>query len=572
MIHPPPHVSGDINLKLVNRNIQNRISRSVRYLTTSRYLLRTNAGNPQFLLSACRYINNMKTILIIEDHKEVLENIAEILELARYSTLIAENGKLGVNLAKKNKPDLIICDIMMPELDGYAVLQILSKDLSTSDIPFIFLTAKSEKDDYRRAMQLGADDYLTKPFDDLELLSAIEARLRKNEKMKAGVKDTIEVFNRFILKEKERLEYFINSEMFHTIIENLQDAVIVIDKKGIIIAANTEVLKIYGYEPHELIGMELGILVPERFKETHKIHVKDSFENPVKKRMYGQKKIMALRKDGSEFMADIALSPFKVNDEHYYISSTRDITKQKQDDEALIEQNRDLGKINQELEKYNYTIAHDLKAPFQKISALTDALLEEIKEGKTEDLKNLSDYIHQSISSAEKMITETLDEAKKKKETSENELINIKELLEEINHLIIIPKHFQFKVNCNIPFMPGKKVQLLQVLMNLLTNAIKYNDKPSGEICLTCKDAVENYSLSLTDNGKGIPAEKLPNIFKLFKRNADESVDSHGVGLSTVKAIVESRGGTIIVSSEAGKGTKVKFTWPKISSESSDDV
>ena len=123
----------------------------------------------------------MKKILIIEDNHDVRENIEEILELANYEILSAENGKLGVSLAQKNKPDLIICDIMMPELDGYGVLHILSKNPATARIPFVFLTAKSEKEDFRKGMNLGADDYLTKPFDDIELLDAVETRLKKGE-------------------------------------------------------------------------------------------------------------------------------------------------------------------------------------------------------------------------------------------------------------------------------------------------------------------------------------------------------------------------------------------------------
>ncbi|MBC7388446.1 MAG: response regulator [Opitutaceae bacterium] len=123
----------------------------------------------------------MKTILVIEDNLDVRENIAEILELADYKVLTAENGKIGIDLAKKNLPDLVICDIMMPELDGYGVIHVLSKNPETAAIPFIFLTAKTEKADIRKGMNLGADDYLTKPFDDLELLDAVEIRLRKNE-------------------------------------------------------------------------------------------------------------------------------------------------------------------------------------------------------------------------------------------------------------------------------------------------------------------------------------------------------------------------------------------------------
>lgn len=121
----------------------------------------------------------MNCILIIEDSKDIRENTAEILDMSGYKTMTAENGKKGVELAVKEKPDLIICDIMMPELDGYGVLHMLRKNPETKHIPFVFLTAKTERSDLRKGMEMGADDYITKPFEDIELLRAIEVRLNK---------------------------------------------------------------------------------------------------------------------------------------------------------------------------------------------------------------------------------------------------------------------------------------------------------------------------------------------------------------------------------------------------------
>lgn len=122
----------------------------------------------------------MTKILLIEDSLDLRENTSEILTLANYDVVTAENGKIGIEMVTKEKPDLIICDIMMPELDGYGVLHILSRKPETATIPFIFLTAKTEKTDIRKGMELGADDYLTKPFSDTSLLNAIETRLRKH--------------------------------------------------------------------------------------------------------------------------------------------------------------------------------------------------------------------------------------------------------------------------------------------------------------------------------------------------------------------------------------------------------
>ncbi|NLR91271.1 MULTISPECIES: response regulator [Flammeovirga] len=140
----------------------------------------------------------MKKILLIEDNPEMRENTSEILELSNYDVITAENGKVGVERARTTNPDLIICDIMMPELDGYGVLFALSKDPNTASIPFIFLTAKAEKSDFRKGMSHGADDYISKPFDDVELLDAIESRLKKSDIVKKRYEQSADGFDSFI--------------------------------------------------------------------------------------------------------------------------------------------------------------------------------------------------------------------------------------------------------------------------------------------------------------------------------------------------------------------------------------
>jgi CRP-like cAMP-binding protein len=144
-----------------------------------------------------------KKILLIEDNELIRENTAEILELAGYNAIVAVNGKEGIELVHKEKPDLIICDIMMPVLDGYGVLHLLSKNEETASIPFIFLTAKAERSDFRKGMEMGADDYLTKPFDDIELLSAVESRLKKSELLKKEFTKNIDGLTDFFSTARE---------------------------------------------------------------------------------------------------------------------------------------------------------------------------------------------------------------------------------------------------------------------------------------------------------------------------------------------------------------------------------
>ena len=156
----------------------------------------------------------MKKILVIEDNLEVRENICELLELSGYEVIAAPNGKEGVKESIAHHPDLIVCDVMMPVLDGYGALKILQKNRETTHIPFIFLTAKADKGDFRRGMNLGADDYITKPFDDVEFLEAIEIRLNKKNNIPQAAKQG-NAFNIEGYYEEALAEFIANKEVKH---------------------------------------------------------------------------------------------------------------------------------------------------------------------------------------------------------------------------------------------------------------------------------------------------------------------------------------------------------------------
>lgn len=149
----------------------------------------------------------MDKLLVIEDNELVRENLCEILELANYEVENAENGKLGIQKALAYKPDLIICDVMMPELDGFGVLKIMNQNPKLNHIPLIFLTAKAEKEDLRKGMSLGAEDYITKPFDDVDLLETIKIRLEKSRRIKNSFDKTDRGLQRFFSEANAQEEF-----------------------------------------------------------------------------------------------------------------------------------------------------------------------------------------------------------------------------------------------------------------------------------------------------------------------------------------------------------------------------
>lgn len=154
----------------------------------------------------------MKTVLLIEDNKDVRETTADIIELANYNIITAEDGKEGITKALQHIPDIILCDIMMPGLSGYEVFHVLNKNSKTASIPFVFLTAKAEKADVRKGMNLGADDYLTKPFEEHELLDAISSRLRKKDFLQKQFAKNIEGITEFFEEASTYLDIEILSK------------------------------------------------------------------------------------------------------------------------------------------------------------------------------------------------------------------------------------------------------------------------------------------------------------------------------------------------------------------------
>lgn len=157
----------------------------------------------------------MKKILVIEDEQVLLKNILKILRLEGFESIGAPNGREGIEMASQESPDLIVCDVMMPEMDGYEVLQALQYEVDTATIPFIFLTAKSDRSDIRQGIELGADDYLVKPFDADELLRAIEARFKKQDVLLKRMSELSEELTRLqqFLDAKDGLMDNLNQEL-----------------------------------------------------------------------------------------------------------------------------------------------------------------------------------------------------------------------------------------------------------------------------------------------------------------------------------------------------------------------
>ena len=351
----------------------------------------------------------MIKILIVEDNAEIRENTGEILELANYEVFTAANGKEGYEMAVSEAPDLIVCDIMMPVLDGYGLLHLINKNEQLKGIPFIFLTAKTERNDFRKGMEMGADDYITKPFNDIELLNAIESRLKKisHQKEKA--------------QSSKSLDEFFDEVKMEDALENLAESTQVNQYK--------KKQRIYteGNHPHSLYYLNSGKI------RTYKIN-----DN-------GKELTIGLYNTGDFFGYHSLLQNTPYNETAETLEKCKICSIGREDFEILINNNKKVA------QKFIKLLAHNVTEKEEQLINLAynslrkrvaDALLTLLKKYKEEDHTNFTiqisreDLAHIAGTTTESLIR-TLSDFKAEKliesEAGSVKIINEKKLLDMVN-------------------------------------------------------------------------------------------------------------------------------------------
>lgn len=221
-----------------------------------------------------------------------------------------------------------------------------------------------------------------------------------------------------------------------------------------------------------------------------------------------------------------------------------------------------LEESNQDLNNYAHVVSHDLKSPIRNIETLVSWLESELPESSDKNSRNYIDLIHQNILKMEKLINSILDYSVISNKEYYVSSINSNNLISDIIKTNYIPDHFQIKAPKNLPIIFGDQYRLHQLFQNLLTNAVKYNNKPKGLIEIGYRELKDFHKFSVKDNGIGIKKDYHEKIFETFQK-LENSQDSAGIGLSIVRKIVRSYKGTVWLESELGKGTTFFFTLSK---------
>ena len=355
-------------------------------------------------------------------------------------------------------------------------------------------------------------------------------------------------------QEKEKLEAMFN---------NAINGIIRIELDGKIIASNkssTKLLQeifpnfsINNTNALDIFGKELWEEVKEKTLKTRKIDMIE-FVVPSKVKNYWLQLNM------------IYQSPLGI--EPYFEAFFQDVTIKKEYELQLTNMNKLLEKKvderTKDLEDFAYIISHDLKAPLRAINQLSNWILEDYEKTLDDEGKNILHLMEDRISTMESLINGVLEYSRIGRNQEASSYVYFEKLLNEITKTFSIEKNIVFEINNNISILKGNKTKFVQVYQNLISNAIKYMDKPKGIITLTTHTNPTNYILIVKDNGSGIEEKFLPHIFEIFNTAGRETTKrSTGIGLSIVKKIIDSFDGSIQVNSVVKEGTEFIITIPK---------
>jgi PAS domain S-box-containing protein len=350
----------------------------------------------------------------------------------------------------------------------------------------------------------------------------------------------------------------------------LPDAVIVINDHLKIVTINQHTTSVFRYQPAELIGQELCMLLPERFRAKYNRYFSNYFCEPLKRRLNVGSDLFGIRKDGKEIDVDIAMAPVMIEGTKYAMVTIRDITKLKDLDRTLLQKNEELCLSNAQLQRFGYVIAHDLKAPLLNVHALVRLLNRELcntldpLDRNSKKVEGYLQALRDSSVSMMDLITGVADYSKAYLQESLEEDVDLGQVLQEVEQMVQLPPDFELTHRQPLPVVKGNKTKLLQVFLNLINNAIKYNDKPQGKIEVQAHKNHKVCLINIADNGPGVPVELRRKIFEWFKRGNIDKENSQGIGLAIVKKIIEDRGGGILVDESPLGGADFVFSWPLV--------
>jgi PAS domain S-box-containing protein len=362
-----------------------------------------------------------------------------------------------------------------------------------------------------------------------------------------------------------RFNFEQNDLLFRALLETAPDAMVIVDQDGMIRLVNHQVERLFGYRQEELVQQAVEVLMPERFRHGHLAHRNSYSGNPVARYMGQGRELFARRKDGSEFPAEISLSPLQTEQGVLISSAIRDITDRKHAEQALAENARELARSNADLEQFAYIASHDLQEPLRAIAGCVHLL----KQGYANQLDERADeFIRHTVEGVTRMqalIEDLLTYSRAGGQPGARDIVDMAEVASASLHNLgpVVQEAGAHVQVGHLPRVKGERSQLLQLLQNLISNAIKFRGTAQPVIDVQARQDGAQWVFSVRDNGIGIEPQYFERIFRLFQRLHSRRVyKGTGLGLAICKKIVEYHKGRMWVESSAGQGATFFFTLP----------
>jgi len=354
-----------------------------------------------------------------------------------------------------------------------------------------------------------------------------------------------------------------NEARLRAIVDTAVDGIITIDETGRIERINPAALRIFGYTEAETVGRNVGILMPDPDRSRHDGYLQDYLRTGERRIIGLGREVTGRRKDGSCFPMDLAVAEMQVGGRRMFTGMVRDITERKRAEAQYARLLQEVTSANEELTNFAYVVSHDLKAPLRGIGSLASWLSEDYgdkldAEGQ-EHLRLLVSRVHRMGA----LIDGILEYSRIGRMQEARAPVDLDALVRETIDLLDPPAHIEVRIDDPLPRVLADRTRIQQVFQNLVSNAIKYMDKPRGLVRIGCEPAGERWRFSVSDNGPGIEARHHERIFQLFQTLAPrDRIESTGVGLALVKKILDMHGSGVSVQSTVGAGSTFIFTLP----------
>ncbi len=474
-------------------------------------------------------------IVLADDNADMRDYVCGLL-LPTYRVEAVADGAQALDAARRERPDLILSDIMMPQLDGLALLRALRSDPALRDIPVIFLSARAGEEERVAGLDIGADDYLIKPFSARELLARVGARLE---------------LTRMRREHEERLRLALSS---------IQDQFYMLDREWRYTLINPRVAEVTGRSAEELLGRSIFEHFPDLVGMRFEAELAAAVEEQEPRRFELEYRPWSGWFENVIYPAAEGVAVLAI-----------DITARKQAEERLRASEAALRNANRHKDEFLALLGHELRSPLAPISMASEVL----SRTRTHDVLSWSaiETIKRQTAQLTRLVDDLLDigrvtQGRVELKFEPVELAKvIAQAVETVEPDVRRKQHRFTSGNSEALYVSGDRTRLVQCVVNLLTNAVKYTD-PGGEIQLRARAEDSSAIIEVTDTGAGIPPELLPRIFDLYvqsDRTLDRAQGGLGIGLSIVKRLIELHEGEVTAHSGGlGRGSTFQIRLPRI--------